>query len=65
MPDVIHIYGSSYDTCPICGHKCPFDGGSNSFSGEPIIRPADWEIELQCPEHGAFHVVAGELIQPE
>jgi hypothetical protein len=52
MSDVIHIYGSSYDTCPLCGHRCPFDSASNSFSGEPIIRPAYWEVELQCPERG-------------
>jgi hypothetical protein len=34
------------------------------FVSEPVIRPADWEIELNCPEHGRFSVLAGSLIQP-
>jgi hypothetical protein len=64
MSDVIHIYGDSYETCPVCGHKCPYDGGMKDFVSEPVIRPADWEIELNCPEHGRFSVLAGSLIQP-
>jgi hypothetical protein len=64
MSDVVHIYGSSYETCPTCGHKCPYDSGTGEFVGEPVIRPADWEIELHCPEHGNFRVLAGNLIQP-
>jgi hypothetical protein len=64
MSDVVHIYGSSYETCPVCGHKCPYDGGTGEFASEPIIRPPDWEIELSCPEHGNFRVLAGNLIQP-
>jgi len=34
------------------------------FVSEPVIRPADWEIELNWPEHGRFSVLAGSLIQP-
>ncbi|HWO34814.1 MAG TPA: hypothetical protein VNO32_38975 [Candidatus Acidoferrum sp.] len=64
MLDVVHIYGSSYETCPVCGHKCPYDGGIGVFVSEPVIRPPDWEIELSCPEHGTFLVLAGNLIQP-
>jgi hypothetical protein len=64
MSDVVHIYGSSYETCPVCGQKCSYDGGSDAFAGEPIIRPSDWEIELNCPQHGKFIVLAGNLIQP-
>jgi hypothetical protein len=25
MSDVVHIYGSSYETCPACGQKCAYD----------------------------------------
>jgi len=64
MSDVIHIYGDSYETCPVCGHKCPYDGGITDFVSEPVIRPSDWEIEMNCPEHGRFSVLAGNLIQP-
>jgi hypothetical protein len=64
MSDTVHIYGSSYETCPVCGHKCPYDGGTGEFVSEPIIRPSNWEIELNCPEHGNFLVLAGNLIQP-
>lgn len=64
MSDVVHIYGNSYETCPACGHKCPYDGGVKDFVSEPVIRPSDWEIELNCPEHGRFSVLAGKLIQP-
>ena len=62
MSDVVHIYGSSYETCPTCGQKCPYDGAKGA--SEPIIRPADWEIELSCSQHGKFIVLAGDLIQP-
>jgi hypothetical protein len=62
MSDVIHIYGGSYETCPVCGHKCPYDGGIKDFVSEPVIRPADWEIELNCLEHGQFSVLAGDSI---
>lgn len=62
MSDVVHIYGSSYETCPTCGHKCPYDGAKGA--SEPIIRLSDWQIELNCPQHGKFVVRAGNLIQP-
>jgi len=64
MPDVIQIYGDSYETCPVCGRKCPYDGGITDFVSEPVIRPSDWEIEMNRPEHGGFSVLAGNLIQP-
>jgi hypothetical protein len=64
MSDVVHIYGSSYETCPVCGLKCTYGGEMKAIANEPIIRPADWEIELFCPEHGNFRVLAGDLIQP-
>jgi hypothetical protein len=64
MSDVIHIYGDSYETCPACGYKCPYNGGMKDFVSEPVIRPTNWEIELNCPEHGRFSVLAGKLIQP-
>ena len=38
--------------------------GTGEFVSEPIIRPSNWEIELNCPEHGNFLVLAGNLIQP-
>ena len=63
MSDVIHIYGDSYETCPVCGHICPYDDGMKDLVSEPVIRPSDWEIELNCPEHGRFSVLAGDLIQ--
>jgi hypothetical protein len=63
MPDVVHIYGSSYETCPVCGQKCAYGGDTNATANEPVIRPADWEIELYCTEHGFFRVLAGNLIQ--
>jgi hypothetical protein len=63
MPDVVHIYGSSYETCPVCGQKCAYGGDTNAIANEPVIRPADWEIELNCAEHGFFRVLAGNLIQ--
>jgi hypothetical protein len=62
MSDVVHIHGSSYETCPTCGQKCPYDGAKGA--SEPIIRPSDWEIELNCPQHGKLVVRAGNLIQP-
>jgi hypothetical protein len=65
MSDVIHIYVSSYETCPVCGHKCTYGGETNTLAIEPVIRPSDWEIELYCPEHGHFLVLARNLIQPE
>jgi hypothetical protein len=65
MSDVVHIYGSSYETCPICGHKCPYAGEIKALAGEPVIRPPDWEIELNCLEHGSFSVLARNLIQSE
>jgi hypothetical protein len=64
MSDVIHIYGDSYETCPACGYKCPYDGGMKDLVSKPVIRPTNWEIELNCPEHGTFSVLAGKLIQP-
>ena len=64
MSDVIHIYVSSYETCPVCGHKCPYDDSMRDLVSEPVIRPTNWEIELNCPEHGRFSVLAGNLIQP-
>jgi hypothetical protein len=64
MADVIHIYGDSYETCPVCGHKCPYDDSMKDLVSEPVIRPTNWEIELKCPEHGRFSVLAGNLIQP-
>src|ERR1700721_4090935 len=63
MPDVVHIYGSSYETCPVCGQKCAYGGDTNATVNEPVIRPADWEIELYCAEHGFFRGLAGNLIQ--
>ena len=62
MSDVVHIDGSFYETCPACGCKCPYGGGVGEFVGEPVIWPADWEIELNCPEHGSFRVLAGNLV---
>ena len=41
-----------------------YGGETNAFANEPVIRPSDWEIELHCPEHGYFRVLAGNLIQP-
>jgi hypothetical protein len=38
---------------------------TNAIANELVIRPADWEIELYCPEHGYFRVLAGNLIQPK
>jgi hypothetical protein len=64
-PDLVHIYGSSYETCPVCSQTCAYGGDTNALSDEPVIRPSDWEIELYCPEHGHFCVLARELIQPE
>jgi hypothetical protein len=64
VSDVVHIYGSSYETCPVCGHKCPYGGDTNAITNEPVIRPSDWEIELYCPAHGHFRVFARDLIQP-
>jgi hypothetical protein len=64
MSDVVHIYGSSYETCPVCGQKCAYGGETNAIADEPVVRPADWEIELYCPEHGHFQVLARNLIQP-
>ena len=64
MSDVVHIYGSSYETCPVCGQKCTYGGHTGAIANEPVIRPADWEIELYCPEHGHFRVFARDLIQP-
>lgn len=60
--EVVRIYGSFYETCPTCGHKCPYDGAKGA--SEPIIRSSDWEIELNCPQHGKFVVRRGNLIQP-
>jgi hypothetical protein len=65
MSEVVHIYGSSYETCPVCGQKCAYGGATNAIACEPVIRPADWEIELHCPDHGFFRVLAGNLIQAE
>ena len=65
MSDVVHIYGSSYKTCPVCGQKCAYGGEMNAIANEPVIRPADWEIELYCPVHGHFQVLARNLIRPE
>ena len=65
MSDAVHIYGTSYETCPVCGHKCSYGGEANAIGNEPVIRPADWEIELFCPEHGHFQVLARNLIQPD
>ena len=65
MSDVVHIYGRSYQTCPVCGRKCAYGGDTNAIADEPVIRPSDWEIELYCPEHGHFQVFARSLIQPE
>jgi hypothetical protein len=65
MSDVVHIYGGAYETCPVCGEKCAYGGDTNAIANEPVIRPSDWEIELHCPEHGYFRVLAGDLIQPE
>jgi hypothetical protein len=65
MSDVVHIYGSSYEKCPVCGQKCAYGGDTNAAANEPVIRPADWEIELHCSEHGFFRVLAGNLIQPD
>src|SRR5271156_2495121 len=65
ISDVGHIYGSSYETCPVCGQKCAYGGDENAIADEPVIRPSDWEIELYCPEHGHFQVLARNLIQPE
>jgi len=64
MSDVVHIYANSYETCPVCGQKCAYGGDTNAMTNEPVIRPADWEIELHCPDHGYFRVLAGNLIQP-
>jgi|BogFormECP03_OM2_1039629.scaffolds.fasta_scaffold02022_3 hypothetical protein len=60
MSDVVYIYGSSYETSPACGQKCPYDGAKGA--SEPIIRPADREIELSCSQHGEFIVLAADLI---
>ena len=65
MSDVVHIYGNSYETCPVCGHKCSYGGDMNATADQPVIRPVTWEIELHCPEHGFFRVLAGNLIQSE
>ena len=65
MSDVVHIYANSYETCPVCGQKCTYGGDTNALTNEPVIRPADWEIELYCPDHGYFRILAGNLIQPE
>jgi hypothetical protein len=64
MSYVFHIYGSSYETCPVCGRKCAHGGETNATADEPVIRPCDWEIELYCAEHGHFPVLARNLIQP-
>jgi hypothetical protein len=64
MSDVIHMYGDSFETCPAGGHKFPYDGGMKDLISEPVIRPNDWEMELNCPEYGGFSVVAESLIQP-
>jgi hypothetical protein len=48
----------------VCGHKCPYDRATGEFVSEPMIRPFNWEIELNCSEHGNFRVLAGNLIQP-
>jgi hypothetical protein len=65
MSDVVYIYGSFYETCPVCGQKCAYGGDAGAIVTEPVIRPPDWEIELYCPEHGHFCVLAGDLIQQE
>ena len=36
---MVHLYGGSYDTGPVCGQKCPYDSRKGGFVGEPIIRP--------------------------
>ena len=65
MSDVVHIYGSSFGTCPVCGQKCAYGGETNAAASEPVIRASDWEIELYCTEHGHFCVLARDLIQQE
>jgi hypothetical protein len=42
-----------------------YDAGMKALVSELIIRPSDWEFELNCPEHGNFFVFAGNLIQPK
>ena len=64
ISEVIHIYRNFYETCTVRGHESPYDGDINEFVSEPVVPSADWEIELSCPEHGRFSVLAGNLIQP-
>ena len=65
MSDTVHIYGSSYETCPVCGQKCAYGGATSGIASEPVIRPADCEIELHYPTTGSSGFLAGNLIHPE
>jgi|SRR5580704_3690948 hypothetical protein len=60
---VVHVCENSYQPCPMCGQQCAYWGDANVLADEAVIRPADWEIELHCPEHGNFRVLAGNLIR--
>ena len=63
MSDMVPICGSSYESCPVCSQKCGYWGDANLVVDEAVIRPANWEIELHCTEHGNFRVLAGNLIR--
>jgi hypothetical protein len=34
MSDVVHIYGTPYETCPVCGQKCVYGGETNAIANE-------------------------------
>jgi hypothetical protein len=63
MPEVVHMYASSSETCPVCAQKCANGGGANAIVNQPVIRPVDWEIELNCAEHGFFRFLGEKLMQ--
>ena len=39
MSDVVHIYGSSYETCPVCGEKCAYGGEANGWPAGLLFGP--------------------------